>query len=168
MAAPPPQTFPYDFLFKVLIIGDASVGKVCRGLVAKSEASCGVFFWWVESGSELLTFSNFLLLLKWQRTNTQEFDAFAFHWWFVWWTYSIDNWSRFQGACIWPFLGRFGFRKPFGVDNLRGGCICARFNNIHDCCDSTTLKQNELLKLTWRLCHDAQAGAFLCFSLSSS
>ena len=29
MAAPPPQTFPYDYLFKVLIIGDASVGKVC-------------------------------------------------------------------------------------------------------------------------------------------
>jgi hypothetical protein len=28
MAAPPPQTFPYDYLFKVLIIGDASVGKV--------------------------------------------------------------------------------------------------------------------------------------------
>eukprot|EP00523_Entomoneis_sp_CCMP467_P007422 CAMPEP_0168735814 /NCGR_PEP_ID=MMETSP0724-20121128/9535_1 /TAXON_ID=265536 /ORGANISM="Amphiprora sp., Strain CCMP467" /LENGTH=215 /DNA_ID=CAMNT_0008782985 /DNA_START=29 /DNA_END=676 /DNA_ORIENTATION=- len=27
MAAPPPQTFPYDYLFKVLIIGDASVGK---------------------------------------------------------------------------------------------------------------------------------------------
>ena len=27
-AAPPPQTFPYDYLFKVLIIGDASVGKV--------------------------------------------------------------------------------------------------------------------------------------------
>ena len=26
--APPPQTFPYDYLFKVLIIGDASVGKV--------------------------------------------------------------------------------------------------------------------------------------------
>lgn len=25
--APPPQTFPYDYLFKVLIIGDASVGK---------------------------------------------------------------------------------------------------------------------------------------------
>ena len=30
-AAPPPQTFPYDYLFKVLIIGDASVGKVRRG-----------------------------------------------------------------------------------------------------------------------------------------
>ena len=28
MAAPPPQNFPYDYLFKVLIIGDASVGKV--------------------------------------------------------------------------------------------------------------------------------------------
>jgi hypothetical protein len=28
MAAPTPQTFPYDYLFKVLIIGDASVGKV--------------------------------------------------------------------------------------------------------------------------------------------
>lgn len=32
MAAPPPPaapgTFPYDYLFKVLIIGDASVGKV--------------------------------------------------------------------------------------------------------------------------------------------
>ena len=28
MAAPPPQTFPYDYLFKILIIGDASVGKV--------------------------------------------------------------------------------------------------------------------------------------------
>ena len=28
MAAPPPTTFPYDYLFKVLIIGDASVGKV--------------------------------------------------------------------------------------------------------------------------------------------
>lgn len=28
MAAPPPQSFPYDYLFKVLIIGDASVGKV--------------------------------------------------------------------------------------------------------------------------------------------
>ena len=28
--APPPQTFPYDYLFKVLIIGDASVGKVRR------------------------------------------------------------------------------------------------------------------------------------------
>ena len=27
-AAAPPQTFPYDYLFKVLIIGDASVGKV--------------------------------------------------------------------------------------------------------------------------------------------
>jgi len=27
-AAPPPQTFPYDYLFKVLVIGDASVGKV--------------------------------------------------------------------------------------------------------------------------------------------
>lgn len=29
-AAPPsaPQSFPYDYLFKVLIIGDASVGKV--------------------------------------------------------------------------------------------------------------------------------------------
>ena len=26
--AVPPQTFPYDYLFKVLIIGDASVGKV--------------------------------------------------------------------------------------------------------------------------------------------
>lgn len=26
-AAVPPQTFPYDYLFKVLIIGDASVGK---------------------------------------------------------------------------------------------------------------------------------------------
>ncbi|CAB9500135.1 Ras-related protein Rab [Seminavis robusta] len=26
-AAGPPQTFPYDYLFKVLIIGDASVGK---------------------------------------------------------------------------------------------------------------------------------------------
>ena len=25
---PPQQTFPYDYLFKVLIIGDASVGKV--------------------------------------------------------------------------------------------------------------------------------------------
>ncbi|MGK3739545.1 MAG: hypothetical protein ACI90V_006392, partial [Bacillariaceae sp.] len=33
MSAPPPQTFPYDYLFKVLVIGDASVGKVsfCRG-----------------------------------------------------------------------------------------------------------------------------------------
>jgi hypothetical protein len=30
MAAPPPQSFPYDYLFKVLIIGDASVGKVRR------------------------------------------------------------------------------------------------------------------------------------------
>lgn len=29
MAAPPPQTFPYDHLFKILIIGDAGVGKVC-------------------------------------------------------------------------------------------------------------------------------------------
>jgi hypothetical protein len=29
-SAPPPQTFPYDYLFKVLIIGDASVGKVRR------------------------------------------------------------------------------------------------------------------------------------------
>ena len=34
MAAPPPpppppsSSFPYDYLFKVLIIGDASVGKV--------------------------------------------------------------------------------------------------------------------------------------------
>lgn len=28
MAAPPPPTLPYDYLFKVLIIGDASVGKV--------------------------------------------------------------------------------------------------------------------------------------------
>lgn len=28
MAAPPPQNLPYDYLFKVLIIGDASVGKV--------------------------------------------------------------------------------------------------------------------------------------------
>ncbi len=28
-AAPPPQTFPYDHLFKLLIIGDAGVGKVC-------------------------------------------------------------------------------------------------------------------------------------------
>lgn len=27
-SAVPPQTFPYDYLFKVLIIGDASVGKV--------------------------------------------------------------------------------------------------------------------------------------------
>lgn len=27
-SAAPPQTFPYDYLFKVLIIGDASVGKV--------------------------------------------------------------------------------------------------------------------------------------------
>lgn len=27
MSAPPPQTFPYDYLFKVLVIGDASVGK---------------------------------------------------------------------------------------------------------------------------------------------
>jgi len=27
MAVPPPQSFPYDYLFKVLIIGDASVGK---------------------------------------------------------------------------------------------------------------------------------------------
>ena len=27
-APPPPQTFPYDYLFKVLVIGDASVGKV--------------------------------------------------------------------------------------------------------------------------------------------
>lgn len=28
MAAPPPQTFPYDHLFKILIIGDAATGKV--------------------------------------------------------------------------------------------------------------------------------------------
>jgi hypothetical protein len=28
MHQPPPQSLPYDFLFKVLIIGDASVGKV--------------------------------------------------------------------------------------------------------------------------------------------
>lgn len=28
MAAPPPQTFPYDHLFKILVIGDAGVGKV--------------------------------------------------------------------------------------------------------------------------------------------
>jgi GTPase SAR1 family protein len=28
MAAPPPQSYPYDYLFKILIIGDASVGKV--------------------------------------------------------------------------------------------------------------------------------------------
>ena len=27
-AAPPPQTFPYDHLFKILVIGDAGVGKV--------------------------------------------------------------------------------------------------------------------------------------------
>lgn len=32
MAAPPPQSFPYDYLFKVLIIGDASVGKVRKRL----------------------------------------------------------------------------------------------------------------------------------------
>ena len=28
MAPPPPQTYPYDHLFKILIIGDAGVGKV--------------------------------------------------------------------------------------------------------------------------------------------
>jgi hypothetical protein len=28
MAAPPPQGFPYDNLFKILIIGDAATGKV--------------------------------------------------------------------------------------------------------------------------------------------
>ena len=44
MAAPPPpppsQTFPYDYLFKVLIIGDASVGKVSRW----SPLWCGLRF----------------------------------------------------------------------------------------------------------------------------
>ena len=30
MAAPPPQGFPYDNLFKILIIGDAATGKVSR------------------------------------------------------------------------------------------------------------------------------------------
>lgn len=33
MAAPPPQSYPYDYLFKILIIGDASVGKVRFGLM---------------------------------------------------------------------------------------------------------------------------------------
>ena len=37
-AAPPPQTFPYDYLFKVLIIGDASVGKVRSGGKSQSLA----------------------------------------------------------------------------------------------------------------------------------
>jgi hypothetical protein len=32
MAAPPPQSYPYDYLFKILIIGDASVGKVRVGV----------------------------------------------------------------------------------------------------------------------------------------
>ena len=41
-AAPPPQTFPYDYLFKVLIIGDASVGKVSRG-ASESLASLAGF-----------------------------------------------------------------------------------------------------------------------------
>lgn len=43
MAAPPPQSFPYDYLFKVLIIGDASVGKVrdsmeCTGWTLKQQS----------------------------------------------------------------------------------------------------------------------------------
>jgi len=34
---PPPQNFPYDYLFKVLIIGDASVGKVSEFYVQGGE-----------------------------------------------------------------------------------------------------------------------------------
>jgi hypothetical protein len=30
-APPPPQSFPYDHLFKILTIGDAGVGKVGLG-----------------------------------------------------------------------------------------------------------------------------------------
>ena len=49
MAAPSPQTFPYDYLFKVLIIGDASVGKVRKegerldemNIFGKSGGRCG-------------------------------------------------------------------------------------------------------------------------------
>ena len=37
---PPPQSFPYDHLFKILTIGDAGVGKV-RG------ATEGVFFYFL-------------------------------------------------------------------------------------------------------------------------
>ena len=41
MAAPPPQNFPYDYLFKVLIIGDASVGKVwCTGIIVVTSDNC--------------------------------------------------------------------------------------------------------------------------------
>jgi hypothetical protein len=39
MAAPTPQTFPYDYLFKVLIIGDASVGKVRGEPIKKLQAT---------------------------------------------------------------------------------------------------------------------------------
>jgi hypothetical protein len=42
MAAPPPKTFPYDFLFKVLIIGDASVGKVRFGRTFLAGSSIAV------------------------------------------------------------------------------------------------------------------------------
>ena len=44
-SAPPTQGFPYDYLFKVLIIGDASVGKVRpaqkkKGQICKVVAIC--------------------------------------------------------------------------------------------------------------------------------
>ena len=46
--APPPQTFPYDYLFKVLIIGDASVGKVSFGTVSVSLGSMAISFFFDE------------------------------------------------------------------------------------------------------------------------
>ena len=53
MAAPPPQTFPYDYLFKVLIIGDASVGKVSR-------LSCWQPEWTAESSCQSFLRANLL------------------------------------------------------------------------------------------------------------
>lgn len=46
---PPPQSFPYDHLFKILTIGDAGVGKVCQGAV---EHFLCLFWYPFSSGAE--------------------------------------------------------------------------------------------------------------------
>lgn len=62
--ATPPQSYPYDFLFKILIIGDASVGKVRRPYnfpieILESRSHLAFFFFCpVVKSSMLLRFTD--------------------------------------------------------------------------------------------------------------
>lgn len=50
MAAPPPPTYPYDHLFKILIIGDAGVGKVRTILFIQCSIQYHkIIFWFIHS-----------------------------------------------------------------------------------------------------------------------